>query len=164
MNNFFIHETVILDDNVKIGENTKIWAFSHISKGSSIGKNRVIGEGVHIGPNVIIGDNCKIQNHSLIYEGVTLENDVFLGPNTITTNDFIPQVGGDWKSNGRFRKTLFKKGCSVGANSTIICGVFIGENSLIGAGSVVTKDVPNNVIVFGNPAIIKKINFKNEIR
>jgi UDP-2-acetamido-3-amino-2,3-dideoxy-glucuronate N-acetyltransferase len=164
MNNFFIHETVILDDNVRVGENTKIWAFSHLSSGVVIGENCVIGEGVHVGPNVIIGDNCKIQNHSLLYEGVTLENDVFLGPNTITTNDFIPQVGGDWKSSDRFRKTIFKNGCSIGANSTIVCGTTIGENSLIGAGSVVTKDIPSDVLAFGNPARIKRKNLiKNEL-
>lgn len=152
---YFQHPTSIIDNDIKIGKNTKIWAFSHISKGVVIGENCVIGEGVHIGPNIIIGDNCKIQNHSLLYEGVTLEDNVFLGPNTITTNDFTPQVGGDWKNSNRFRKTLFKQGCSIGANSTIICGVTIGENSLIGAGSVVTKNIPKNGTAFGNPAKLK---------
>ena len=152
---YFQHPTSIVDNDVKIGKNTKIWAFSHISKGAVIGENCVVGEGVHIGPNIIIGDNCKIQNHSLLYEGVTLEDNVFLGPNTITTNDFTPQVGGDWKNSNRFRKTLFKQGCSIGANSTIICGVTIGENSLIGAGSVITKNIPKNSTAFGNPAKLK---------
>lgn len=150
-----IHSTAIIDNNVQIGEGTKIWAYSHVSSGAIIGKNCIIGEGVHIGPNVIIGDDCKIQNHSLLYEGVTLEDNVFLGPNTITTNDFVPQVCSDWKTNGRFRPTLFKKGCSIGANSTIICGITIGEDVLIGAGSVVTKDIPTKCKAYGNPAKIK---------
>ncbi len=154
MNKIFIHSTSIVETE-KIGDGTKIWAFSHISSNVTIGNNCVIGEGVHIGPNVVIGDNCKIQNHSLLYDGVTLEDDVFLGPNTVTTNDFIPQVGGDWKNSDRFKKTLFKKVCSIGANSTIICGITIGENSLIGAGSVVTKDIPSDSKAYGNPAKLK---------
>jgi UDP-2-acetamido-3-amino-2,3-dideoxy-glucuronate N-acetyltransferase len=154
MINTFIHETAIIDDNAVIGEGTKIWAFSHISKGAKIGKNCVIGEGVHIGPGVIIGDNCKIQNHSLLYEGVTLENNVFLGPNIITTNDLYPKARGEW-TRENFKKTLFKEGCSIGANSTIICGVIIGNNTLIGAGSVVTKNIPSGVIAYGNPTKIK---------
>ena len=105
MNKIFIHSTSIVETE-KIVNGTKIWAFSHVSQNVIIGDNCVIGEGVHIGPNVVIGDNCKIQNHSLLYEGVTLEDNVFLGPNTVTTNDFIPQVGGDWKNSDRFKKTL----------------------------------------------------------
>jgi UDP-2-acetamido-3-amino-2,3-dideoxy-glucuronate N-acetyltransferase len=153
-----IHNTAIIDNNVVIGENTKIWAYSHICSGTIIGNNVTIGEGVYIGPNVSIGSNTKIQNHSLIYEGVTIEDFVFLGPNTVTTNDYLPQVKGDWKYNGRFRKTIFKKGCSVGANCTIICGIFIGENSFVGAGSVVTNNVMDNWVVYGNPAKFKKLN------
>lgn len=152
----FIHETSIVETN-DIGDGTKIWAFSHICKGAKIGANCTIGEGVYIGNNVTIGDNCKIQNNSLVYEGVTLEDNVFFGPNTVTTNDFVPSVSGDWKNDGRFRKTLFKKGCSVGANSVIVCGITIGQNSLIGAGSVVTKDVPDESLVYGNPAKLKKM-------
>ena len=145
----FQHETAIVESK-DIGKNTKIWAFSHVCKGSKIGKNCVIGEGVYIGPNVVIGNNVKIQNHSLIYEGVNIEDDVFIGPNVVTTNDIRPKSLGDWKD--RFRKTLIKKGSSVGANSVIICGNTIGKNSLIGAGSVVTKNVQDNALVYGNPA------------
>jgi UDP-2-acetamido-3-amino-2,3-dideoxy-glucuronate N-acetyltransferase len=151
MNKYFKHDTSIVETN-KIGKGTKIWAFSHISTGVEIGENCVIGEGVHIGKNVIIGNNCKIQNHSLIYEGVIIENNVFLGPNTVTTNDYMPNVSENWIESGRFKKTIFKNGCSVGANSVIICGVIIGENSLIGAGSVVTKNIPNKSISYGNPS------------
>lgn len=160
MGKFFKHETSIVETN-DIGDNTKIWAFSHICSGVTIGENCVIGEGVHIGNNVKIGNNCKIQNHSLIYEGVTLEDNVFLGPNTITTNDFLPKVDGNWKENGRFRTTIFKQGCSIGGNCSIVCGVTIGENSLVGAGSVVTKNVLPDTMVYGNPAkYIKKITNK----
>jgi UDP-2-acetamido-3-amino-2,3-dideoxy-glucuronate N-acetyltransferase len=105
--NFFKHEMSIVESDA-IGDGTKIWAFSHICKNAVIGDNCVIGEGVYIGPNVTIGNNCKIQNNSLVYEGVTLEDNVFLGPNTVTTNDFKPQVVGDWKNDGRFKKTIFK--------------------------------------------------------
>lgn len=153
MNNnlkYFVHKSAIIDNNVTIGEGTKIWAFTHIMSESKIGKNCIIGEGVHIGANVIIGDNVKIQNHSLVYSGVIIEDDVFLGPNTVTTNDFEPISQGDWSS--RFRKTIFKKGCSIGANCTIICGNIIGEYSFVGAGSVVTKNVEPSTVVVGNPA------------
>jgi UDP-2-acetamido-3-amino-2,3-dideoxy-glucuronate N-acetyltransferase len=157
--NVFKHETAIVETD-NIGDNTKIWAYSHICKHAVIGENCVIGEGVYIGPNVTIGNNCKIQNHSLIYEGVILEDNVFLGPNTVTTNDFNPSVFGDWKNSDRFKKTVFKNGCSVGANCVVVCGITVGELSTIGAGSVVTKDVPDNSLVYGNPAKIKKINGK----
>lgn len=151
-----IHKTAIIDEGVQIGSGTKVWAFSHISKGVVIGKYCVIGEGVHIGPNVVIGNGCKIQNHSLLYEGVILEDNVFFGPNTITTNDYLPQVGGDWRADNRFRSTVFQKGCSIGANTTIVCGVTVGEGALVGAGSVVTRDITANCIAYGNPAKIKR--------
>ena len=148
--NIFVHRTAIIDDNVRIGKDTRVWAFSHICKGVVLGEGCVIGEGVYIGPNVVVGDNVKIQNHSLIYEGVIIEDSVFIGPSVVTTNDIEPKSEGEWKD--RFRKTLFKKGSSVGANSTIICGNTIGINSLVGAGSVVTSSVPDNVVYVGNPA------------
>lgn len=155
--NYFKHSSSNVETS-DIGDGTKIWANSHICIGSKVGSNCIIGENVYIGPNVVIGNNCKIQNNSLVYEGVIIEDDVFLGPNTVTTNDFTPSVGGDWKNSDRFRKTVFKKGCSIGANSVIVCGVTIGENSLIGAGSVVTKDIISSSLAFGNPAkIIKKL-------
>jgi UDP-2-acetamido-3-amino-2,3-dideoxy-glucuronate N-acetyltransferase len=147
----FIHPSSIIDTDIKnIGVNTKIWAFSHVCKNSKIGDNCIIGEGVYIGPNVTIGNNCKIQNHSLIYEGVEIEDEVFIGPNVITTNDMFPRAVGDWTD--RFRKTLIKKGASICANSTIICGVVIGENSMIGAGSLVSKNIKDNFLAYGNPA------------
>ncbi len=147
----FIHNTAIIDCDINnIGENTKVWAFSHICKNAKIGKNCMIGEGVYIGPNVVIGDNCKIQNHSLIYEGVIIEDEVFIGPNVVTTNDIFPRAIGDWYS--KFRKTLIIQGASICANSTIICGINIGENAMIGAGSVVSKNIKSNYLAYGNPA------------
>jgi UDP-2-acetamido-3-amino-2,3-dideoxy-glucuronate N-acetyltransferase len=152
-----IHETAIVDvDLSSIGEGTKVWAFVHICKNATIGKNCVIGEGVYIGPNVKIKNNVKIQNHALIYEGVEIEDDVFIGPNVITTNDIFPRSLGNWTK--RFRKTLIKKGASVSANTTIICGNILNENCMIGAGSVVTKNIKANYLAYGNPAVhIKKI-------
>ena len=152
---YFAHETAIIETDA-IGEGSKIWAFSHVCKGVKIGNNCVVGEGVYIGPNVKIGNGCKIQNHSLIYEGVIIEDDVFIGPNTITTNDILPSVyGEDWKKE-RFKTTLFKQGCSIGANSTIVCGTTVGNRSLVGAGSVVTRDIPSHAIAYGNPAKVKR--------
>lgn len=146
-----IHSTAIIETDVSnIGKNTKIWAYVHICKNAIIGENCIIGEGVYIGPNVIIGNNCKIQNHSLIYEGVYIEDEVFIGPNVITTNDNFPRSAGDWSN--RFEKTLIKKGASICANSTIVCGIVLGQNCMIGAGSVVTKNIKDNYLAYGNPA------------
>ena len=146
---YFAHSSAIIETDW-IGKNTKIWAFTHICKTAKIGEDCNIGEGVHIGPGVVIGNRCKIQNHCLIYEGVTIEDNVYVGPNVITTNDNFPRAIGDWST--RFRKTLIKTGASVCANSTLICGIVIGNNAMIGAGSVVTKDIKDNYLAYGNPA------------
>lgn len=153
INNVFQHETSIIETD-DIGENTKIWAFVHICKGVKIGKNCTIGEGVYIGNNVIIGDNCRIQNRALLYSGVEIGNDVFIGPGVVTTNDFFPTLPvGDWTK--RFKKTIIEDNSSVGANSTIVCGCKISKFSMIGAGSVVTKDTEERYLYYGNPC--KKI-------
>lgn len=148
MGGHFAHPTALIDKDVSIGRGTKIWAFAHVCSGATIGKNCMIGEGVYIGPGVRVGDNCKIQNHSLIYEGVALESDVFLGPNTVTTNDLYPRVHGDWE----LKRTLFGKGSSVGANCTILCGIFVAEHTMVGCGSVLTKSTEPHGLYVGSPA------------
>ena len=149
-----IHETAIVETD-HIGKGTKIWAYSNISKNVYIGKNCGIGDGVYICPGVVSGDNCKIQNHVLIYEGVHLGNNVFLGPNVVTTNDLFPRATGSWT----LVNTYIEDGASVCANSTIICGVTLRKNCMVGAGSVVTKDVNANEIVVGNPArFLREVN------
>lgn len=150
-----IHPTAIIETD-NIGDNCNIWAFSHICKNAKIGNGCTIGEGVYIGPNVHIGNNCKIQNHSLIYEGVFIGDDVFIGPNVVTTNDIYPRVEGEWKKD-RFKETHIESGASIGANSTIICGNTIGKQSLVGAGSLVTKSIPDNSVAFGHPAKLQWI-------
>jgi len=147
---YFCHESSYIDDNVSIGNETKIWHFSHIQKGAIIGENCNIGQNVNIGPNVIIGNGVKIQNNVSVYEGVVIEDDVFLGPSMVFTNISNPRSHVNRKNE--IRKTLVRKGSSIGANSTIICGIEIGEYSLIGAGSVVTKDVGPHKVVIGNPS------------
>tara|TARA_A100001011_G_C14293061_1_gene837111 strand:+ start:1877 stop:2347 length:471 start_codon:yes stop_codon:yes gene_type:complete len=148
--NFFKHETAIIDEPVKIGLGTKIWHYSHVSENAQIGKNVIIGQNVFIGKGVVIGDGCKIQNNVSVYEGVTLENFVFLGPSVVFTNVKIPRANVEQKNN--FLKTLLKNGTTVGANSTIICGNILEENCFVGAGSLVTKNVKANSLVFGSPA------------
>jgi len=148
--NYFKHETAIVSGKAQVGDNTKIWHFSHIREGSKIGSNVSIGQNVYIDEGVIIGDNCKIQNNVSIYKGVVIKNNVFIGPSVTFTNDLYPKVEG-W-SEDRILQTNILDGCSIGANSTIICGVTIHENSLVGAGSVVTKNVKENSVYFGNPA------------
>ena len=152
--NYFVHESSYIDDGVQIGEGTKVWHFCHIQSGAKIGKNCSIGQNVNIGPNVIIGDNVKIQNNVSVYEGVTIEDDVFLGPSCVFTNDLTPRAKFP-KGKEKYIKTLIGKGASIGANATIICGNTIGQNAMIGAGSVVTKDIPDSALAYGNPAIVK---------
>jgi len=145
-----IHETAIVEEGVQLGEGTRVWHFVHIRKGVKIGKNGNIGKDVYIDTNVVIGDNCKIQNFASLYHGLTVGDDVFIGPHVCFTNDLYPRAT-IW-SDERLVKTIVKDGASIGANSTIVAGVKIGKYAMIGAGTVVTKDVPDYALVIGNPA------------
>ncbi len=149
-NNFFSHETAVIDKECSIGDNTKIWHFTHIMPESIIGENCNIGQNVVISPKVIIGNNVKIQNNVSVYTGVKCEDDVFLGPSMVFTNVINPRSAIVRRSE--FLETLVKKGASIGANATIICGNSIGKYAFVGAGSVVTKDVLDYALVVGNPA------------
>ncbi len=148
--NYFVHESSYIDELVEIGEGTKIWHFCHILKNVTIGKNCILGQNVMIGPNVKIGNNVKIQNNVSVYEGVEIEDDVFCGPSMVFTNVINPRAFIERKHE--FRKTLVKRGATIGANATIVCGVTIGEYALIGAGAVVTRDVLPYALVVGVPA------------
>lgn len=148
---YFIHKSSYIDEDVIIGENTKIWYFSHVQKGSKIGNDCVLGQNVNIGKNVLIGNFVKIQNNVSIYEGVEIEDYVFCGPSMVFTNDINPRSKYP-KKNTNYIKTRVKTGATLGANSTIICGVTIGKWSMIGAGSVVTKSVPDYSLHLGVPA------------
>lgn len=147
---YFIHDSSYLDADVSVGENTKIWHFSHILSGSIIGKDCSFGQNCVVGPKVSIGNGVKVQNNVSIYEGVEIEDDVFLGPSMVFTNVINPRAFIVRKQE--FKKTLLKKGCSIGANATIICGVTIGEYALIGSGAVVNKDVKPYALMVGVPA------------
>lgn len=151
--NVFIHESSYIDAPSVIGENTKIWHFCHISKNVKIGINCKLGQNVFIGENVRIGNNVKIQNNVSVYEGVTIEDDVFVGPSVVFTNVLKPRAG--YPAEKKYDETLIKKGVSIGANATIICGNTVGSYAFVGAGSVVAKNVPMNALVYGNPAVIK---------
>lgn len=144
----YIHPSAHVDSRAKIGEGTKIWINVQVREEVTIGTNCVISKDVYIDRDVRIGNNCKVQNSVSVYHGVTIEDDVFVGPNVTFTNDRVPRAFGDWKVT----PTLIKKGASLGANSTIVCGITIGEYALIAAGSVVTKDVEPYSMVMGNPA------------
>jgi UDP-2-acetamido-3-amino-2,3-dideoxy-glucuronate N-acetyltransferase len=147
---YFVHESAYIDDNVKIGKSTKIWHFCHILSNTKIGENCVFGQNCSVGPDVKIGDQCKIQNNVSIYKGVELENGVFCGPSMVFTNVNNPRAFIERKSE--FRKTLVKKGASIGANCTIVCGHTVGAYAFIGAGAVVTRDVPDYALMLGIPA------------
>jgi UDP-2-acetamido-3-amino-2,3-dideoxy-glucuronate N-acetyltransferase len=146
----FVHESAYVDEGVQIGGGTKIWHFSHILKGSKIGENCIIGQNVAMGPDVIIGNKCKIQNNVSLYKGVILEDEVFCGPSCVFTNVYNPRAFIERKKE--FRQTLVKKGATIGANATIVCGVTIGKYAMIGAGAVVKTDVPDYAVVVGVPA------------
>jgi UDP-2-acetamido-3-amino-2,3-dideoxy-glucuronate N-acetyltransferase len=148
--NVFAHETSFVDEPCQIGEGTKIWHFSHILPHVAIGRNCTIGQNVAIGPNVRIGNGCKIQNNVSLYEGVELEDDVFCGPSCVFTNVVNPRSGISRRKE--FRKTLVRRGATIGANATIICGVTLGSYCFIGAGAVITKHVHDYALMVGVPA------------
>ncbi|MFH1919123.1 MAG: acyltransferase [Planctomycetota bacterium] len=149
---YFVHESSYVDDEVEIGEGTAIWHFCHVLSHVRIGRKCRIGQNVVIGPRVVIGDNVKIQNNVSVYQGVTLEDDVFCGPSMVFTNVHTPRSAFPRNRAEDFLPTLVRRGASIGANATIVCGNTIGEHALVGAGSVVTRDVPPYAVVYGNPA------------
>ncbi|MDA3820559.1 MAG: acyltransferase [Candidatus Delongbacteria bacterium] len=150
MKNYFAHETAVVDDGCIIGEGTKIWHFSHIMKKAVLGKNCNLGQNVLVSTDVVLGNNVKVQNNVSIYTGVTCEDDVFLGPSMVFTNVSNPRSAVNRR--GEYEKTVVRKGATIGANATIVCGHDIGEFAFIGAGAVVTKEVKPYALVVGNPA------------
>jgi UDP-2-acetamido-3-amino-2,3-dideoxy-glucuronate N-acetyltransferase len=150
--NYFAHPTACIDNGVEVGKGTSIWHFSHLLKGSTIGENCKIGQNVVIGPNAVVGNGCKIQNNVSVYDGVILEDGVFCGPSMVFTNVINPRS--EIVRMHELKKTLVKKGTSIGANATVVCGHTLGKYSFIGAGAVVTKDVPDYALIVGNPGRI----------
>jgi len=151
---YFVHESSYVDEPCEIGEGTKIWHFCHIMKECRIGKNCKIGQNVVVSYGVKIGNNVKIQNNVSVYTGVVLEDDVFCGPSMVFTNIFNPRSAYPRNTADDYLKTIVRKGASIGANATIVCGNEIGKHAFIGAGSVVTKNIPAYALVYGNPARI----------
>lgn len=147
---YFVHHSSFIDENVEIGKGTKIWHFCHILKNTKIGENCVFGQNCMVGPNVKIGNRVKVQNNVSIYEGVEIEDEVFCGPSMVFTNVINPRSFIERKSE--FKKTLVKRGATIGANATIVCGITIGKYALIGAGAVVVTDVPDYALFLGVPA------------
>jgi UDP-2-acetamido-3-amino-2,3-dideoxy-glucuronate N-acetyltransferase len=153
MNDFFVHQSSYVDEGAEIGSGTKIWHFTHIMGGARIGRKCSIGQNVNISGKAVIGNGVKIQNNVSVYDNVIIEDDVFCGPSCVFTNVINPRAFVE--RNTDYKSTLVKKGASIGANATIVCGTNLGEYSFVGAGSVVTKDVPPHAIVYGNPARIR---------
>ena len=151
MNEYFVHESSYIDDNVEIGEGTKIWHFCHVQSGARIGKNCTLGQNVNVSNNVVIGNGVKIQNNVSIYEGVELKDNVFCGPSCVFTNDLTPRAAYP-KGRENYKKTIVKEGATIGANATIVCGHPIGCYAMIAAGAVVTSDVPDYALMVGVPA------------
>lgn len=150
MSDFFIHPSSIIDENCSIGKGTKIWHFSHIMSGAVLGKNCNVGQNVLVGNNVLIGNNVRIQNNVSVYEGVVCEDDVFLGPSVVLTNVINPRSAISRKD--QLKPTIIRKGATIGANATIVCGNEIGAYAFVGAGAVVTKNILPYALVIGNPA------------
>jgi UDP-2-acetamido-3-amino-2,3-dideoxy-glucuronate N-acetyltransferase len=153
MEDIFIHPSAVVDEGAVIGSGTKIWHFSHIMSGAVLGKQCNLGQNVFIASGVVIGNNVKIQNNVSLYTGVTCEDDVFLGPSAVFTNVINPRSAVNRKAD--YKQTLIGRGASIGANTTIVCGHKIGQYAFIGAGAVVTKEVPDFALVIGNPARVK---------
>ncbi len=150
MTDYFIHDSSYVDEGARIGAGTKVWHFCHIMGSAQIGRNCKIGQNVFVGSDVIIGDKVKIQNNVSIFTGVIIEEDAFLGPSMVFTNVFNPRSSIGRKD--QYRTTLVKKGASLGANTTVVCGVTLGRYAFVGAGAVITHDVPDYALVYGNPA------------
>lgn len=158
MTEFFVHESSVIDKGATIGKGTKVWHFCHVFAKAKIGKNCILGQNVMVANNVVLGDNVKVQNNVSIYEGVICEDDVFLGPSMVFTNVINPRSAVNRKTE--FKQTVVKKGATIGANATIVCGNTIGKYALIGAGSVITKEVQPYALMVGNPA--KQIGWVSE--
>lgn len=153
MSGYFVHPTSVVDEDVVIGEGTKIWFFCHVQSGARIGERCSLGQNVNVSNNVRVGNGCKLQNNVSLYEGMELEDDVFCGPSCVFTNDLTPRAKYP-KGRAGYKKTILKRGASIGANATILCGHTIGEWAMVGAGAVVTTDVPKHALMLGVPAKI----------